>query len=256
MASARFAQIDAEYADKLSTLTETTKAIVGLAYHPFDPDLVRARLKARRLINKFNTAPPNPEDPPADAGIEELLKFDFVGKERTSILRELFGITDPEHLMPIIEPPLAVDYGTNVKWDKGASWYANFGLVLLDCSDIYIGNGVLFGPNCQLYGATHSTSLVERDTLLERALPIHIKDDCWLGGGVLVMAGVTIGQGCTIGAGAVVTKDIPPFSIAVGNPARVVRHLTDAEIGEKRKAAQKTMQFEEIAVQLHKQTQV
>jgi len=254
MASAKFAKIDADYADKLAGLDEMRKAILGLPYHPFSPPLVRARLKARRLINRYNTSQPNPEDPPEDATTEDLLKFDFSGKERTAILRELFEV-DETWTMPVIEPPFNVDYGSNVKWNKDHWWYANFGLCLLDCSEIHIGNAVLFGPNCQLYGATHSVSLVERDTMLERALPIRIGDDCWMGGNVCIMAGVTIGEGCTIGAGSVVTKDIPPFSIAVGNPARVVRKLTDEEIGIKRQASQNTAQFEDVAVKVHAQTQ-
>ncbi|CAD6887332.1 unnamed protein product [Tilletia controversa] len=253
MASAQFAKIDAEYADRLTTLTETNKSLTGLAYHCMDPALVRSRLRARRIVNKFNTSPANPEDPPEDATLQDLLTFDFSGKARAAHLRDLFGI-DESWTMPTIEPPLQVDYGVNVKWDKGSWWYANFGLVLLDCAEIKIGSGVLFGPNCQLYAATHSVSLVERDTMLERALPISIEDDCWLGGAVLVMAGVTIGQGCTIGAGAVVTKSIPPYSIAVGNPARVVRTLTDAEIGEKRVAARNKAPFGDVAATLASQT--
>ncbi|KAE8223123.1 hypothetical protein CF319_g3793 [Tilletia indica] len=254
MASAKLAKIDAEYADRLASLNETQKSLAGLPYHPMDPVLVRGRLKARRIVNKFNTSPANPDDPPEDATLEDLLKFDFPGKERTGYLRELFGIKDQDWTMPTVEPPLQVDYGVNVKWDKGSWWYANFGLVLLDCAEIKIGNAVLFGPNVQLYSATHSVSLAERDTLLERALPISIEDDCWLGGGVLVMAGVTIGEGCTIGAGSVVTRDVPAFSIAVGNPARVVRSLTEAEIGAKRKASQNTARFEDVASTLHTQT--
>ncbi|KAK0549233.1 hypothetical protein OC846_003389 [Tilletia horrida] len=247
MAAAKFAKIDKEFAERGSSLTETDKMLNGVAYNALDPALVRARLRARRIVNKFNTSPANPDDPPEDATIESLATFDFSGKERSGYLRQLFGIEDETSPMPIIEPPLQVDYGTNVKWEKGASWYANFGLVLLDCAEIRIGNGVLFGPNCQLYAATHSVSLVERDTTLERALPITVGNDVWFGGGVLVMAGVNIGEGCTIGAGAVVTKDIPPFSIAVGNPARVVRSLTDDEIGAKRVASRDQTKFVQVA---------
>ncbi|CAD6887333.1 unnamed protein product [Tilletia controversa] len=255
MSSAKFAKIDAEYADQLETLTESQKAVLGLPYHPLDPTLIRAKNRVRRIINKFNM-PVEPVDPPEGATIEDMLSGDFYGAERKGLLRELFGITDDEWAIPIIEPPFQCDYGYNVKWEKNAWWYANFGLVLLDVAEIKIGSGVLFGPNCQLFGGTHSVSLVERDAMRGRALPISIEDDCWIGGGVTVMAGVTIGQGCTIGAGSVVTKDIPAFSIAVGSPARILRSLTDEEIGEKRKATRaQTGWVEDVAAAIHDQTQ-
>ncbi|KAE8223122.1 hypothetical protein CF319_g3794 [Tilletia indica] len=254
--SERFAKIDAEYADRIATMTEAQKALAGLPYLPLDSELVRAKNRARRLTNKFNASlATDVDDPPVGATLEELLQFDFAGPERTACLRELFGRPDEEYKMPAIEPPFQVDYGVNVKWEKGSWWYANFGLVLLDCAEIRIGNAVAFGPNCQLYGGTHSVSLVEREAILGRALPITIGDECWLGGSVVVMAGVTIGQGCTIGAGSVVTKDIPAFSIAVGNPARVLRSLTDEEVGAKRKASLLTARYGDVASAILTQTQ-
>ena len=97
--------------------------------------------------------------------------------------------------------------------------------MVLDVAPVSIGSNVMFGPGVQLYAATHPLDAVVRRTL-ELGQPITIGDDCWLGGCTIICPGVSIGAGCVIGAGSVVTKDIPPYSLAVGNPARVIRTLT------------------------------
>lgn len=96
---------------------------------------------------------------------------------------------------------------------------------ILDCSLIIIGDRVAFGPNVSILAATHETSVESRRNGVEFAKEVIIGDDCWIGAGVSILAGVHIGEGCTIGAGAVVTKPIPPFSVAVGSPARVVKQV-------------------------------
>lgn len=100
---------------------------------------------------------------------------------------------------------------------------SRFSTVILDCAHVTIGDRVLFATGVSLITATHETSLQSRRDNIEYAEPITIGDDCWLAANVTVLPGVTIGKGCTIGAGAVVTKSIPDYSVAMGVPARVVR---------------------------------
>ena len=94
---------------------------------------------------------------------------------------------------------------------------------MLDCCEVTIGKNVLIGPNCGIYAATHPTDKKLRLDKLEFAKPITVCDNVWIGGSVVILAGVTIGQNSVIGAGSVVTKDIPPDSIAVGNPCKVIK---------------------------------
>lgn len=111
-----------------------------------------------------------------------------------------------------------------------------FGLILtmtsftvLDTSLVVIGDRVQFGPNVSIYTAGHDTSILSRRKFVEFGHPVFIGDDCWIGGNVTILPGVTIGEGCTIGAGSVVTKDIPPFSVAVGSPCKVRKTIQSAE---------------------------
>ena len=122
-----------------------------------------------------------------------------------------------------IRPPLRVDYGHNITIGDG-SW-VNFGLTALDVAPIVIGQDVLIGPNCSLYTAIHPTEPGPRRAKWESAAPIALGDNVWLGGSVVVCPGVTIGENSIIGAGAIVTRSVPANSIAVGNPARVIRAL-------------------------------
>ncbi len=122
-----------------------------------------------------------------------------------------------------VRAPLAVDYGSNLH--LGARVFANFGLVALDVAPIRIGDDVQIGPNVQLLTPTHPLEAEARRAKWESAAPITIGDNVWLGGGVIVLAGVSIGPDTVVGAGAVVTKDLPAGVLAVGNPARVVREL-------------------------------
>ncbi len=122
-----------------------------------------------------------------------------------------------------IRPPLYVDYGGQIT--IGARCFANFGLVALDVASITIGDDVQIGPNVQLLTPTHPVDPEPRRQKWEAAQPITIGDNVWLGGGVVVLPGVTIGQNTVVGAGSVVTRDLPADVVAVGNPARVVRTL-------------------------------
>ncbi|EYE90144.1 sugar O-acetyltransferase [Aspergillus ruber CBS 135680] len=139
----------------------------------------------------------------------------------------LFAQTDPA-----VDPPISVDHGQNFKVGKGS--FLNVNLLVLDTCLVIVGERVLFGPNVCLYSATHPLDPAVRRGLEgpEAGKEIHIEDDVWIGGSVIILGGVRIGRGCTIGAGAVVTKDIPPLHFAAGNPARIIRRIeTSMDLG-------------------------
>lgn len=106
-------------------------------------------------------------------------------------------------------------------------------MTVLDTSIVVIGDRCMFGTNVSILSAGHETSVLSRRKLVEFGHPVFIGDDCWIGSNVVILPGVTIGEGCTIGAASVVTKDIPPFSVAVGNPARVTKTVLSAEEEER-----------------------
>lgn len=108
-----------------------------------------------------------------------------------------------------------------------------YSLTVLDTSLVIIGDRVQMGPNVSIYTAGHETSVLSRRKFVEFGHPVRIGNDCWIGGCVIILPGVTIGEGSTIGAGSVVTKDIPPFSVAVGAPCRVKKTIPSAEEEEK-----------------------
>jgi maltose O-acetyltransferase len=142
------------------------------------------------------------------------------GPLRRRLLEELLGAVGED---TEIRPPFYVDYGTHIT--VGARTFANFGLVALDVAPITIGDDVQLGPNVQLLTPTHPVDPEPRRQKWEAAEPITIGDNVWLGGGVIVCPGVTIGENTVVGAGAVVVKDLPANVVAVGNAARVVRHI-------------------------------
>jgi maltose O-acetyltransferase len=123
-----------------------------------------------------------------------------------------------------IRPPFYCDYGWQTR--VGARTFANFGLTVLDVATVTIGEDVQIGPHVQLLTATHPLDPGPRRAKWERAEPIVIEDNVWLGGGVIVCPGVTVGKNTVVGAGSVVTKDLPQDVLAVGSPARVIRSLT------------------------------
>ena len=122
-----------------------------------------------------------------------------------------------------IEPPFWLDYGCNVS--LGKRFYSNFNFTILDCGLVTIGDRVMVGPNVSIFSATHETEVQSRRDNVEYTRPVTIGDDCWIGGHVVILPGVEIGEGTTIAAGAVVTKSIPAWSVAVGSPARVVKKV-------------------------------
>lgn len=145
-------------------------------------------------------------------------------EKREALLREMFAEIGEGCY---IEPPLHSNWGGR-HCHFGKNVYANFNLTLVDDTHIYVGDGTMFAPNVVLATAGHPVLPVLREKGFQYNAPVHIGKNCWLGAGVLVLPGVTIGDGTVIGAGSVVTKDIPAGVVAVGNPCRVIR-----EIGEK-----------------------
>ena len=127
-----------------------------------------------------------------------------------------------------VEPSMRASWGgKNVHFGNGI--YANFNLILIDDGEIFIGDNVMIGPNVTVCTATHPISPELRRRQAQYNLPVHIEENVWLGGGVFVMPGVTIGENSVIGANSVVTKDIPANVVAVGNPCRVLRQITDED---------------------------
>lgn len=179
------------------------RMLAGDLYLADDPQLARDSQRAAELMHRFNTSDP------LDA------------EARDAVLRELLGSLGDG---AVIRPPLFVDYGSQIH--IGARTFINYNAVLLDVATITIGEDVQFGPNVQLLTPTHPLDPKTRRAKWEAAKPITIGNNVWLGGGVIVLPGVTIGENTVVGAGAVVARDLPPNVVAVGNPARVIRQLT------------------------------
>jgi len=146
------------------------------------------------------------------------------GEKRAAMLKEMFAEIGENCY---IEPPLHANWGGHFV-HFGKNIYANYNLTMVDDTHIYVGDYTMFGPNVILATAGHPVLAELRIHGYQYNAPIHIGKNCWLGAGVIVMPGVTIGDNVIIGAGSIVTKDIPSNVVAVGNPCRVMR-----EIGEK-----------------------
>ena len=183
-------------------MTEREKMLAGELYNAYDPELTELRVRARRLVRELNDLAPG----------------DRAGNER--VLGELLGSVGPASF---IEPPFRCDYGANIH--AGSGLYMNFDCVVLDCGRVDFGDDVLIGPGVHIYAATHPLDPDERAAGPELTRPVRIGSRVWLGGRVVVMPGVTIGDGTTVGAGSVVTRDLPPYVVAAGNPCRVIRAL-------------------------------
>ena len=144
-------------------------------------------------------------------------------QKRTEMLKKMFAEIGEDSY---IEPPLHANWaGKNVHFGKGV--YANFNLTLVDDTHIYVGDYTMLGPNVVIATAGHPILPELRPLAYQYNMPVHIGKNCWLGAGVIVLPGVTIGDNTVIGAGSVVTKDIPANVVAVGNPCRVLREIND-----------------------------
>ena len=183
-------------------MSEWEKMVAGQLYNAEVSELQAMRQRAAVLCHRLDQLSP------------------AEGEARKALLKELLGKTGA-HLT--INHGFKCDYGTNIT--VGEQFYANYNLVILDCAPVVFGDNVFIAPNCGFYTAGHPLDAPTRNSYLEFAHPITVGDNVWIGGNVTVLPGVTIGSGAVIGAGSVVVHDIPPNTVAVGNPCRPVRTI-------------------------------
>lgn len=177
----------------------------GDLYLSADEDLVAEQLTFVEKLYDFNATRPLEQE------------------KRAIMLKDMFAEIGEDCY---IEPPLHANWGgKHVHFGKGV--YANFNLTLVDDTHIYVGDYTMLGPNVVLATAGHPILPELRPLAYQYNMPVHIGKNCWLGAGVIVLPGVTIGDNTVIGAGSVVTKDIPANVVAVGNPCRVLREIND-----------------------------
>lgn len=187
-------------------MTELEKMKAGQLYDYSDPEIYAAHVRAVELCDEYNATTRTQT------------------AERERILRQLFGSLGA---CPVVEKNIRVDYGFNLY--AGDKFFANYDCVFLDCAPITFGDNVFIAPQCGFYAVNHPFEAALRNRGVEYGRPICVGSNVWFGGGVKVMPGVTIGSNVVIGGGSVVVKDIPSDSLAVGNPARVVKKLPPLE---------------------------
>jgi maltose O-acetyltransferase len=185
---------------EVDRMCEKEKMLSGRLYDGFDSLLLEERTHARILLKELNQ------------------RIDVAA--RKEVIKRLFGRIGSGFW---IEPPFYCDYGYNI--EVGNQVFINFDCVFIDCNKIEIGDNVQIAPKVQIYTATHPVNAEQRIKGPEYALPVKIRQNCWIGGGAIILPGVKIGEGTTIAAGSVVVKDIPAEVLAAGNPCRVIREL-------------------------------
>lgn len=196
-------------------MTELEKMISGKIYNSEDSELGVIRNKAQRLCKTYNDT------------------FETEIEKRINIINDLIPNRGDDTLF---KGPIHIDYGINLI--LGKNFFANYNFVCLDCAKVIIGDDVMIGPNCSLLTAIHPLRFQERNfnndgktskTLFQVAKPIKIGNNCWIASDVTIIGGVTIGNGCVIGAGSVVTKDIPDNYLAVGNPCKPIKEISEKD---------------------------
>lgn len=183
-------------------LTEKEKMLKGELYDATDESLYTERETVKNLTYDYNLIRRSDKD------------------KRDELIRKILGKAG-KNLW--IESPFQCDYGYNI--EIGDNFYSNHNLIILDCTKVKIGDNVFVGPNVGIYTPCHPIDAKERMTFKEWAEPVTIGSDVWLGGNVVILPGVTIGDNVVIGAGSVVTKDIPSNCVAVGNPCKPIKSL-------------------------------
>jgi len=180
--------------------TEKERMLTGERYNCLDPELEAERQRTKELVRLYNLSE--------------------AGPERQTVLQQLLGQVGQNS---IIEPPFYCPYGQNIY--VGDHVYLNVLCTILDCNEVRIGDHVMIGPAVQIYTAAHVLEAEARSQGWEVAKPIVIEENVWIGGGAILLPGVTIGRNAVVGAGAVVTRDVPENAVVAGNPARVIREI-------------------------------
>lgn len=186
-------------------MTEKEKLHSGKVYYPSSEEIMTEQLRYLDMLYDFNAT--RPSQLPL----------------REKMLKEMFAEIGENCY---IEPPFHANWGGH-HVHFGDNVYANFGLTMVDDTHIYVGDCTMFGPNVVVATAGHPINPELRARAYQYNMPVHIGKNCWIGAGALIMPGVTIGDNTVIGAGSVVTKDIPSNVVAVGNPCKVMREITE-----------------------------
>lgn len=170
-----------------------------------DDHVFEEQKRARKLTQELNTV--------------DRSDFDKIA----GIVKELLGKSEGA----MINPPFYCDYGNHI--EVGKNFFANYNCTILDVAKVTFGDNCMLAPNVAIYTAGHPVHPATRSTMYEYGIEVTVGDNVWIGGNVVICPGVHIGSNCVIGAGSVVTKDIPDWSIAAGNPCKVIRKITDAD---------------------------
>ena len=188
-------------------MTEKEKMQRQMLYNAnYDTDLLQERMTAKELCYDFNHLRPSETE------------------KQKKLMKHLLGKTKGAFC---ILAPFWCDYGYNI--EIGENFFANHNTVILDGGKVIFGDNVFIAPNCGFYTAGHPIDTERRNQGLEYAYPITVGDNVWIGAGVQVMPGVTIGSNVVIGSGSIVVKNIPDNSVAVGNPCKVIREITEGD---------------------------
>lgn len=188
-------------------MTQKERMEQGLLYDAnYDPQLLQERNACKELCFQINSLPPSQ------------------WPRQETLFRQLLGGTGQRFM---ITTPFWCDYGRNIR--LGEDFYANHNLIILDGAPVSFGDHVFIGPNCTFSTAGHPLDPEQRNQGLEYAYPIRVGNNVWLGAGVTVLPGVTIGDNTVVGAGSLVNRDLPAGVVAAGSPCRVLRPITDRD---------------------------
>lgn len=188
-------------------MSEKDKQHTGEVYFPGDPEIFKEQIQYQEKLYDYNQTRPSEQE------------------KRTNLLKEMFAEIGEDCY---IEPPFHANFGGH-HCHFGKNVYANYNLTAVDDTHIYVGDNTMIAPNVILASAAHPLDPEERRKGYQYNKPVHIGKNCWLGAGVIVVPGVSIGDDTVIGAGSVVTKDIPSGVVAVGNPCRVIKEIKREE---------------------------
>lgn len=183
------------------------KMHTGDLYLPGDEEIMREQVQCLEKLYEYNATRP------------------LEGEKRTKLLKEMFAEIGEGCY---IEPPLHANWGGH-HVHFGKNIYANFNLTLVDDTHIYVGDYTMFGPNVTVATAGHPIDPALREQGYQYNAPVRIGKNCWIGAGVIIVPGITIGDNVVVGAGSVVTKDLPDNVVAVGNPCRVLREVNERD---------------------------